>query len=356
MQVLHIPLRKFWRVSLRRLLTLALVLSFLIAVFAACNSSGSLDKYDIVYSATGYATPQRNGLYLVNESGSQRKLIIQNFLPNHLKPSPDGKKFLSLNDSGIILIDVNDAIQSDQPNELVVLPYGQLGGIINLSWSPSGDKILFSTYGPEHNIYTVGEDGLGFIQLTDDDSSLAPEWSPDGEQIVYSSTGGIYTMNSDGTNKQKVTDIESSRSPAWSPDGDRIAFIRDGSDYQVDLIVINSDGGNLIQFEIPGLWGCFAWSPDGNKIAFDAFDPVEGEPQLFVVNSDGNELRQITKTYDHPSCPSWSSNSEKLLFRTIIDGRNGVSVIDVDGSNRVAVSQDLKNGGSLNAIGGVWIR
>ena len=71
------------------------------------------------------------------------------------------------------------------------------------------------------------------------------DWSPDGNQIVYSLGGTVYTMNADGNNKKVLVDnrYESQTEcewfihPQWSPDGNWIAF-----DCTWGIYVISSDG------------------------------------------------------------------------------------------------------------------
>lgn len=56
-----------------------------------------------------------------------------------------------------------------------------------------------------------------------------PDWSPDGQQIVFSSERDghreIYVMNRDGTGQQRLTSSDRHNTdPVWSPDGQWIAF------------------------------------------------------------------------------------------------------------------------------------
>jgi Tol biopolymer transport system component len=104
--------------------------------------------------------------------------------------------------------------------------------ILDLSWSPSGDKFAFTLTpaiktggGPDDSIGIMDIDASEIIQLTPNDKSRSPDWSPDGKQIAFVREGNIYVMNGDGTNIRALIQDGHSFSPTWSPDGTRIAFI-----------------------------------------------------------------------------------------------------------------------------------
>jgi Tol biopolymer transport system component len=89
-------------------------------------------------------------------------------------------------------------------------------------WSPDGRLLLYSTYcyfgdcGQPRTgaqLFTVHPDGSGARQVTDlTGNSYNPRWSPDGRQIVFARNarlapeGDIYIIRADGTHLQQVTD------------------------------------------------------------------------------------------------------------------------------------------------------
>ena len=102
----------------------------------------------------------------------------------------------------------------------------------------------------------MNADGSNQTRLLDtgDYSHLSkPDWSPDGTRLVFWSDlqgPGIYTIKVDGTGLSKLiaTSVTFSVSnPAWSPDGSRIAFVDQPVNYMNDLYVVDSDGSDLTQ-------------------------------------------------------------------------------------------------------------
>ena len=85
-------------------------------------------------------------------------------------------------------------------------------------------------------------------------------WSPDCSKIVFQSnrTGQyeIWIMDADGSNQTQLTftpNGEWSIYPVWSPDGNQILFSssRDNSGYW-DLFTMNSDGSNVVNITNTG--------------------------------------------------------------------------------------------------------
>lgn len=131
-------------------------------------------------------------------------------------------------------------------------------------WSPDGQWIVYQYDKPGGtDLYKIMVDGTGETQLTGGyycDSK--PKWSPDGTQIVFQrfdapeGEGGgdlasIWIMNSDGTNQMKIVDylpgdIGGAQWPIWSSDGQWISF-KYGESRQKGLWVVRPDGSDLRQ-------------------------------------------------------------------------------------------------------------
>lgn len=155
-------------------------------------------------------------------------------------------------------------------------------------WSPDARRIVFHSCRDGMpadgfcRIYVMNADGSQPIRVGDV-TGLNPDWSPDGQRIVFSGNAGLYVTDRDGA---ALTQITNGRdySPAWSPDGSVIVFSRliDFSPSRCaivrldpacpnDIMRVRPDGSDLVALtRNQPLEGDYvpAWSPDGGTIAF----------------------------------------------------------------------------------------
>jgi TolB protein len=190
------------------------------------------------------------------------------------------------------------------------------------SWSPDGSQILFSRqhggrtedaercfFGFCFDIPAKPHWRLGRVELGDGSFSeppsplysLAPDWSPDGKQIVYAGEHGLVIQTVDGEVSYQITNDGRDTGPVWSPDGKRVAFTRRQHDHW-ELYVVDADGRNLTRLTDtperpngqPGSSAAPAWSPDGKSIAF--FTDRTGTWEIWVMRANGSQQKPMFKS------------------------------------------------------------
>lgn len=234
-------------------------------------------------------------------------------------------------------------------------------------WSTDGTKIAFHTIdGAGHcDIYIMNPDGTGLVRITDgtqwfkepgwspDGTSIvaykgdytlwimnvapnqslsnmtqlalptnrlgtAPDWSPDGQGIVYkgwnSGDSGTnvwahYRLAGPGEQNVCLTpDFGTSQSverPKWSRDGSKVLFRLSTHLAVVDMsnTVTHINAAGIIDHE----FGC--WATTGNRIVFSGSSTPAGDTyryRIYIINQDGTELDKRIDTGDYyvryPSC------------------------------------------------------
>jgi tol-pal system beta propeller repeat protein TolB len=199
------------------------------------------------------------------------------------------------------------------------------------SVSPDGQTVFFSSRDSgNYEIYSIDIFGNNLQKLTNGIGALyAPELSPNGEWIIFTKHGdGLWKMRPDGSGVRRVTnkdDID----PSWSPDGSMIAFASSRAGAR-QLFVMNADGSNIRQVtDLNNMGGRNTWSPDGTKLAF--YRGPFGDRNIYVINIDGTGLVKLTDGGDNLA-PSWSPDGNWIVFTSFRDGNNELYIIHPDGT------------------------
>lgn len=242
------------------------------------------------------------------------------------------------------------------PQKLTGSPAGGLAAAAP-DLSPDGTRIVWLQQLASHtaHVMTMGIDGTGVAQISNEPAFYGfPSWSPDGTRIAVSHrTGRVVTMRPDGTDvravftdpdipvlsvswspdgSQLVADTDNSNphakglwlidldhasarrlfsgdaiSPAWSPNGQWIAFASEGH-----LLKIRPDGtgmtpmisdplpvdGQVVEWEP-------AWSRDGTHIAFVVTQVGSTNTDIWVMDADGTDPRNVSNTSASEGSPSF---------------------------------------------------
>lgn len=192
------------------------------------------------------------------------------------------------------------------------------------AWSPDGTKVAFMRQNepPGQDIWVVNANGTGAVDLTNTPGvdETAPEFSPDGKEIVYMSTGpgvccspgynnDIWVMDADGANQIALTttNFETQNfAPTWSPDGLKIAFSRNSTPSAADngIHVMNANGSGqarLLSSGTPIITGGLSWSPDGTEIAYES----EVSGGVYRMSASGGSATPLVPN-SGAGLPSWA--------------------------------------------------
>ena len=175
------------------------------------------------------------------------------------------------------------------------------------------------------------------------------EWSPDGQWIAISEYAGgeispqkwaIFIARRDGSQRRLLT--PNAIWATWSPDGKRLAF-ESGRTGNAEIFVVDTDGSNVIQLtDHPGSDGAPAWSADGARIAFSS--NREDNVDVYVMKTNGEAVRRLTEDPGSDYNPAWSSDGQHIVFyRSRDDGRDQIWVREVDGAREWNITDDEAN-------------
>jgi hypothetical protein len=219
----------------------------------------------------------------------------------------DGSRFICLPTGDDVKWDM--AVVDDQGKLVRIIKPYENGTVYEASFCPKNPQLIYfrgrKNQFSREALYSLRLEDNKITLLTDSIiSSFAV--SPDGTEIVFAAlknekedTGQecLWLMKADGSNARKLTDSERDMAPAWSPTGRKIAFSSFGKDRNYrQIFIMDSDGGNLKQLttsEFHKNNPC--WSPDGKQICYEAYahDSAFEASELFVISSNGTGEARI---------------------------------------------------------------
>lgn len=232
----------------------------------------------------------------------------------------------------------------------------ETGSFGSVAWSPDESQVIYVKYTDAYwencnlILYNISDNTHKTLQIKGNVS--CPEFSPDGQQIVYcasNETGHhIYKMNVNGNNSQLL--IKNASSPKWSPQGDKIVYLTSGIDRSSQISVAKADGSGqktLTSSVSSGLWDSGfprdgnedpQWTIDGQKIVYVSW--VNGKPEIFIMNADGTNPLQLTTAEYSDENPEITPDGQYILFSSRRSDmmNNGIVIMSLDGSNQKVFS------------------
>jgi len=195
------------------------------------------------------------------------------------------------------------------------------------NWLPDGEDLLFNSGGRIYRIpVTGGEPTLidtGFATRCNNDHGL----SPDGTQLVISDQSQgqrrslIYTLPVGGGTPRLVTELGPSYWHGWSPDGQTLAYCAErNGEYDVYTLPV-AGGAETRLTTAPGLDDGPDYSPDGRWIYFNSVR--SGSMQIWRTQTDGSAQEQVTDDAYNNWFPHPSPDGTWLVFLSYEPGVEG---------------------------------
>jgi len=193
----------------------------------------------------------------------------------------------------------------------------------------------------ESELWIMDWDGSNQKQLTKHNAlALAPSWSPDGENLVFTSylrgTPALYLLTPQEGYLKLLWDKGGVNSSGnFSPDGKTVAFAS-SHDGNVDIYSLPIEGGEAQRLTTArGIDTQPAWAPNGRQIAFTS--TRSGSPQLYLMDSDGSNVRRVSFDGLFHDEPAWAYDGTRIACTTRDEGTFQIATIDIVTNERTVI-------------------
>lgn len=144
---------------------------------------------------------------------------------------------------------------------------------------------------------------------------VRPVISPDGRKVAFAALGDIYTMNVGDKPRNLTNDHFLDTDPAWSPDGNQLAYSSDKGGDLLQIWIHDLRTGQSRQLTRLATQPQGAtWSPDGTRIAVFNVTGMWRVAEFSVVDVATGTVTKVHDTLPQPGAPTWSPDGKRLAI------------------------------------------
>jgi TolB protein len=204
--------------------------------------------------------------------------------------------------------------------------------------------VLTGNRSGKKELYLCDSDGGGVRQLTGEKGIVVgPNWSPDGNSIVYTSYlrdfPDIYRIDLNRNRRELLANYGGlNTGSAISPDGKDLALIL-SKDGNPELYLKNLRSGRLTRLTATprATEASPTWSPDGQRLVY--VSDSSGKPQLYIIPATGGAPRRISNRGTENVAPDWGPNG-LIACSSRTGGQYVIAVIQPSNGQTVYLTTD----------------
>lgn len=171
----------------------------------------------------------------------------------------------------------------------------------------------------------------------------APNWSRDGQDLIYNSLGHLYRIPAKGGAPVQIDtgrQAKLNNDHGLSPDGTQIAISADKPHperWYSHVFVLPASGGEPREVTPDGPSYWHGWSPDGKTLAF--VGERKGEFDIYTVPAAGGPETRLTDAPGLDDGPDYDK-AGNIWFNSVRTGHMQIWRMKADGSHQTRMTND----------------
>jgi Tol biopolymer transport system component len=169
----------------------------------------------------------------------------------------------------------------------------------------------------------------------------APNWSRDGQFLLFNSQGRLYRLPLAGDKPEQIdtgSAIQCNNDHGISPDNARLAVSDQSRTGKSLIYTLPLAGGVPRQITTLGPSYWHGWSPDGSTLAYCA--ERNGEFDIYTIPAEGGEEKRLTTAKGLDDGPDYTPDGKFIYFNSDRTGTMQIWRMRPDGSQQEPVTSD----------------
>lgn len=171
----------------------------------------------------------------------------------------------------------------------------------------------------------------------------APNWTSDGQWLIYNSGGKLYKLSPDQPGEPEQIEtayaVRCNNDHVLSADGQQIAIshgTKEDGQSRIYTLPITGGTPRLVTPMAPSY--LHGWSPDGKQLAYCA--ARKGNFDVYVIPAEGGEEQRLTTAEGLDDGPEYAPDGKHIWFNSVCSGLMQVWRMKADGSEQTQMTFD----------------
>ncbi len=249
---------------------------------------------------------------------------------------------------------------SDMPDEIFagIFINGHNENVVEeaTAWNVRIDKPVADDYNPEQNGWLASRmellnvfNGKRKVIHTSENRFAAPNWMPDGDQLLFNENGSIFTIRTNGKNKTKINTGKADRNNndhGISFNGKTLAISHNhqgvpGGGSTIYVLPISGGEPKQVTVKMPSYW--HGWAPNNKEVVYVARREDENYDIYRISTNGGKEEKLTHYAGSHADGPEYTPNGQYIYYNASPTGTMQIWRMKPDGSAKEQITFDEYN-------------